>query len=67
MTEGELETVLEELGDCLEDMARAVDRMRSVMKRMFRGVQELHKKHNDISDRVQRIEDEAAAARLEST
>lgn len=64
MNEAELETVLEELGDCMEDMARAVDRMKSLNRRMFRLVQDTVRKHQAVEARVQRLEDEKAAERL---
>ena len=64
MTDDELTIVFEELGDCLEDMARAVDRMKSLQRKMFRAVQELSRKHADTNARVQRLEDERAAERL---
>ena len=61
----ELTVILEELGDCMEDMARAVDRMRAINKRMFRAVQELSRTTNELKGRVQRLEDTNAAERLE--
>lgn len=64
MTDTELETVLEELGDCMEDMARAVDRMKSLNRRMFRALQDMMRKQGAIVERVQRLEDEKAAERL---
>ena len=67
MNDEELTAVLEELGDCMEDMARAVDRMKSLTRRMFRGVQELNRKHATVTDRVQKLEDQQAAARLEDS
>lgn len=65
MTDDELNQVFEELGDCLEDMARAVDRMKSLQRKMFRAVQELTRKHATTEERVQRLEDVNAAKRLE--
>lgn len=67
MNDEELKVVFEELGDCLEDMARAVDRMKSLQRKMFRAVQELTRKQNDIAGRVQCLEDINAAKRLEDT
>lgn len=64
MNDAELNLILEELGDCMEDMARAVDRSRSVMKRMFHAVQSMKADQQEIRDRVQRLEDENAAERL---
>lgn len=65
MTDAELSQVFEELGDCLEDMARSIDRMKSLQRKMFRAVQELTRKHASTDERVQRLEDINAAKRLE--
>ena len=60
MDDEELTSSLEELGDCLEDMARAVDRMKTVTKRMFRSIQDLQRKQRGIVERLERLENGAA-------
>lgn len=66
MNDEEMRITLEEMGDCFEDMARSVDRMRKLMKTFVRGMQEMKKNLDAVNGRLSHLEDAAEAPKVDA-